>query len=240
MNETLGYQKFINKLVNSSILTPLFELIAKMYYKNDMTQLRAMFIWAISIVDSRSFRSKLNPNSKTDNETQYLMPYFDLLNHAEDNDSNVYTSILSSPKNNKNRVEIVKYFSILKSVGFEPTYLMDDFGGFKFEPFQILFSSRDIKKGEELVTSYSLNWDITSSDEFEYDMLFGFGFLPKLKQAEKVLTSKQKIENLLYNLSLKTKSKKLKSIDPIIDKSNSVLNAAKLGMNINFKRNSKK
>lgn len=115
------YQQFLAHLCDTHpVVRRILDTVATQHGHSD-AQARALFLWCVSIVDSRSFRGRLvataegaasaskssNPHDDdasitvaqigTDARTLFLAPFFDMVNHASGGDANASIYFFAPP-----------------------------------------------------------------------------------------------------------------------------------------------
>jgi hypothetical protein len=203
---TRGYQAFLHDLCDRHpLIRPLLADVAKRRFGGDLQQARAAFLWAVSMVDSRSFRGRVAASVSAsatsssasnsdldqvdgehafqmdhigvDSRTQYMAPFFDLLNHGLGSAQNVTMYFFPPPVApfvNSERlarrylnclaeagVDISHFGVISSKISNQSNVPVDDHGESPhlspLDSFRMLRADRDIAEGEELLIDYTSN-----------------------------------------------------------------------------------
>ena len=243
VNACQQYQFFLHTVCKHPLIQPVLKQIAKLYYNEDMDVARAMFFWAVSIVDSRSFRGSIIDTTNTlainsdvahpsvigmSSQTQYLFPFFELLNHpSEGSVGNVVIKYLEPPS--KDGIVMEEWIPKLKSAGVPKDFIVTK-QGLRLVGFRALVATRDIAEGEELTYPY-ISMESSIEDQ-DYDLLYGFGFIVKRIEPKLEPTMRERIAQVIVNNnSLRSKVDRLQPINQV-KATKRIAAAAKLGANI--------
>jgi hypothetical protein len=213
------YQAFLTHLCDSHpLVRSVVDRVAMQRCHGDRARARALFMWAVSMVDSRSFRGRLSVPRDTvhpvstaigasaalsltdlglDMRTQFLCPFFDLINHPDGTlQQNTMTYYMPPPPLSRTDV-IAHYVASLLQAGvpstvfglpagtstvkdMAPTALQDVLRDRVLPVYRTLRAEVDIPAGDELLFAYPTNMDADADDaDVDAACVFGFGFRPR-------------------------------------------------------------
>eukprot|EP00455_Lapot_gusevi_P020228 TRINITY_DN2149_c0_g1_i2.p1 TRINITY_DN2149_c0_g1~~TRINITY_DN2149_c0_g1_i2.p1 ORF type:complete len:453 (-),score=94.58 TRINITY_DN2149_c0_g1_i2:13-1296(-) len=202
------YQNFLHNLCDKNLILGHFlKEAADKACQGNLQEARAIFMWAVSMTDSRSVRGralvkKAPPSKEGELEvvaSQYVVPLFDFVNHPDPGvPANVTTQFLAPPPSSLTN-ELREWVTSLHQAGVSFAQMRA-----RPEPYRVLQAVSDIQAGQELFYSYATSseagetseagqasgtegWSADGTDDLS--MLFGFGFVPS-----KIAREMQKVE----------------------------------------------
>jgi hypothetical protein len=212
VDSVADYQAFLNQLCQSHpVVRHVLNSVAKQRCGGDSAQAKALFLWAVSLVTSRSFRGRLLTSSSsaadqplgdevqshsdvgTHKRTQFLAPFCDMLNHPDGGDSaNTSIYVLTPPSVEDfqaNNSAVRRYLHALSQAGVDLTrYGLGSEPGQSVDPleaFRCLRAECDIQPNQELFFQYGPAADPAASFEEQLSirsqMLYDYGFIPASK-----------------------------------------------------------